>query len=75
MCDFEVETADIVSSFGVSEDTLNRLYTQASNQFAGMVEITPTHFRIRPQARPLVRMIARVFDAYDISQGSHSAAI
>jgi len=75
MCDYEVETADIVSSFGVSEVVLNRMYTDAANQFAGMIEITSTHFRIRPQARPLVRMIARVFDAYDISQGSHSAAI
>ena len=75
MCDYEVETADIVSSFGVSEVVLNRMYTDAANQFAGMIEITSTHFRIRPQARPLVRIIARVFDAYDISQGSHSAAI
>lgn len=74
MCDFEVETAEIVNSFNVSEIALKRLYQDAKDQFNTMVEITPTHFRIRPEAQPLVRMIARVFDAYDVRQGSHSAA-
>jgi oxygen-independent coproporphyrinogen-3 oxidase len=74
MCDFEVETAEIMNSFNVSEIALKRLYQDAKNQFDAMVEITPTHFRIRPEAQPLVRMIARVFDAYDVRQGSHSAA-
>jgi oxygen-independent coproporphyrinogen-3 oxidase len=50
------------------------MFKTAQNQFGSMVEITRTHFRIPPDARPLVRMIARAFDAYDMSQGSHSAA-
>jgi oxygen-independent coproporphyrinogen-3 oxidase len=30
---------------------------------------------IPPEARPLTRMVARVFDAYDLSRAGHSSAI
>jgi oxygen-independent coproporphyrinogen-3 oxidase len=40
-----------------------------------MVAITPTGFEITPDGRPLTRMIARAFDAYEMSAQSHSVAI
>ena len=43
--------------------------------FPGMVEVTADGFAIPPHGRPLTRMVARAFDAYDQSKAQHSAAI
>ncbi|MEY5037818.1 MAG: oxygen-independent coproporphyrinogen oxidase, partial [Pseudomonadota bacterium] len=40
-----------------------------------MVTLDETGLSIPPHARPLTRMVARAFDAYDQSKAKHSAAI
>jgi oxygen-independent coproporphyrinogen-3 oxidase len=40
-----------------------------------MVRVSEEGLRIPDRARPLTRMIARVFDAYDSSRAKHSSAI
>ena len=40
-----------------------------------MVAIDVNGLSIPEHARPLTRMIARAFDAYDMSKAQHSAAI
>jgi oxygen-independent coproporphyrinogen-3 oxidase len=40
-----------------------------------MVRVTGDSFVIPERARPLTRMIARAFDAYDSAKAQHSAAV
>ncbi|THD83484.1 oxygen-independent coproporphyrinogen III oxidase [Aliigemmobacter aestuarii] len=75
MCDFEVSTAELIHDYGVSEARLDALFAPAIFTFEGMVERTAKGLLIRPEGRPLTRMIARAFDAYDQTKAQHSAAI
>ena len=43
--------------------------------FVGMVKLDASGLIILPEAKPLTRMIARAFDAYDQTKAQHSAAI
>ncbi len=75
MCDFRVERAEILASFAVTETRLDTLLAEAAAAFPGMVTLDQTGLAILPQGRPLARMVARAFDAYDQSKAQHSAAI
>ena len=41
----------------------------------GMVKLDAEGLTILPEGKPLTRMIARAFDAYDQTKAQHSAAI
>lgn len=73
MCDFEIDRAEI-EALGADRALLSRLFTEAAAAFPGMVEVDERRFRILPEGRPLTRMVARSFDAYDSSRARHSAA-
>jgi oxygen-independent coproporphyrinogen-3 oxidase len=75
MCDFRVDRAELQRDFGVSDQRLDELFRNAANAFDGWVEVDATGFAIPPKSRPLARMIARAFDAYDQTKAQHSAAI
>ena len=75
MCDFRVDRAEILARFAVTEARLDQLLGDAAAAFPGMVTLDDTGLSIPPQARPLTRMVARAFDAYDQSKAQHSAAI
>jgi oxygen-independent coproporphyrinogen-3 oxidase len=75
MCDFRIDSAEMVADFGVSQARLADLYRGAVATFADYVSVTPDGFAIRPEGRPLTRMIARSFDAYDMAQTGHSSAV
>ena len=75
MCDFRVDRGEILSSFAVTEARLDGLLRSAAEAFGGMVTLDDSGLAIPPQARPLTRMVARAFDAYDQSKAQHSAAI
>ena len=75
MCDFRVEAAELVRDYGVSPQKVTDLFTTAALAFPGMVSVTASSFAIPRRARPLTRMIARAFDAYDMSKAAHSSAI
>jgi oxygen-independent coproporphyrinogen-3 oxidase len=47
----------------------------AADGFSGMVKLDANGLIILPEAKPLTRMIARAFDAYDQTKAQHSAAI
>jgi oxygen-independent coproporphyrinogen-3 oxidase len=51
------------------------MFRQAADSFDGMVTVTDKGLSIRPEGRPLTRMIARAFDAYDQTKAQHSAAV
>ena len=47
----------------------------ALETFGAMIHADATGLHIPRAARPLTRMVARAFDAYDQSKAKHSAAI
>jgi oxygen-independent coproporphyrinogen-3 oxidase len=75
MCDFRVDRAELQRDFGVSDQRLDELFRNAASAFDGWVEVDANGFAIPPKSRPLARMIARAFDAYDQTKAQHSAAI
>ncbi|TCL08069.1 oxygen-independent coproporphyrinogen-3 oxidase [Shimia isoporae] len=75
MCDFRINRAEITSGFQVNDAWVSRLFSNVAMQFPDMVAIDADGLSIPEHARPLTRMIARAFDAYDMSKAKHSAAI
>jgi oxygen-independent coproporphyrinogen-3 oxidase len=75
MCDFRVDRAEIVGTWGMAPDRLDALFAAVVETFGEMVRRDAGGLSIPPEGRPLTRMIARAFDAYDQSRAQHSAAI
>ncbi|WP_299643361.1 oxygen-independent coproporphyrinogen III oxidase [uncultured Ruegeria sp.] len=75
MCDFKIDTAEILRDHDVSAAELDEMYRAANASFDGMLQITEDGLFVPPEARALTRMIARSFDAYDLSKAGHSSAI
>lgn len=75
MCDFRVSREEILSHHAVAPEALQAMFQSAANTFGDMVILDETGLSIPPHARPLTRMVARAFDAYDQSKAKHSAAI
>ncbi|WP_300017878.1 oxygen-independent coproporphyrinogen III oxidase [uncultured Roseobacter sp.] len=75
MCDFEVSLIDITTRFPGSGARVTALLREAAERFDDMVQISETGLRIRPEGKPLTRIIARHFDAYDMSGAGHASAI
>ncbi|WP_372604705.1 oxygen-independent coproporphyrinogen III oxidase [Actibacterium sp.] len=75
MCDFRIDTAEITRDYDITPQALNEMFKPVAATFGDMVQITPQGLAIPQQGRPLTRMIARAFDAYDLSKAGHSPAI
>lgn len=75
MCDFRIDAAEITGRFDISQEKLQAMFSEVAEAFPGMVEQSAEGFSIPPHGRPLTRMIARGFDAYDLSKAGHSSAI
>jgi len=75
MCDFRVERAELLAQYGATEAQVQAMLAAAQAQFGDMVRLDAQGLSIPPAGRPLTRMIARAFDAYDQSKAKHSAAI
>ncbi len=75
MCDFRIDAAEILRDFDISRADLFALFRATDSAFENVLEVTEDGLFIPPDARPLTRMIARAFDAYDLSKAGHSSAI
>ena len=75
MCDFRIDSAEMQARFGVSAAAVLRLFDRAADQFPDILTIANGVLNVPEAARPLTRMIARSFDAYDMSKAGHSSAI
>ncbi len=75
MCDFRINAAEILRDHPITEPQLQALFAQAGKEFPDLLKISAEGLYIPPQARALTRMIARCFDAYDLSKAGHSSAI
>lgn len=75
MCDFHVARAELLRDFAVTPARVEELFQRAAAEFGEMVRVTEDGFFIPDRAKPLTRMIARAFDAYDLSKAKHSSAV
>ncbi len=75
MCDFEVRTADLTEHFDVGAGDLRAMFEAVNGAFEGLLEVSDEGLVIPKEARPLTRMIAKAFDAYEMTAERHSSAI
>jgi oxygen-independent coproporphyrinogen-3 oxidase len=75
MCDFHVSRTEILRDFEIGPEALQQMLAEAAARFEDMVVLDDAGLTIPAAARPLTRMIARAFDAYDQTNAKHSAAI
>ena len=75
MCDFRISADEITGDFGISRKDLTEMFAKANRDFEGLLQITEDGLYLPPDTRPLARMVARSFDAYDLSRAGHSSAI
>lgn len=75
MCDFRIDAAEIKQTFNIEDAALNAMFGDVAKEFPDMVVVNSAGFEVPPHARALTRMIARGFDAYDLSKAGHSSAI
>jgi len=75
MCHFNVQTAEILDNFDISRAQIYALFGQINQHFEFMLDVTDQGLFIPEWARPLTRMIAQKFDAYDPNAAKHSSAI
>lgn len=75
MCEFRVDAAEIQCRFGIAADELTGMMRKVAEDFEGLVEVSNDGLSIPQEARPLTRMIARGFDAYELDTAGHSSAI
>lgn len=74
MCYFKVSVSQIAHEFGVARRDIDALCDRVAVAFPGMIDRTVDGIDIKPEGKPLTRMIARAFDAYEAPAGSHSIA-
>ena len=75
MCDFTVSRAELLASFDASPARTEALFQHAMAEFGSMLTLTSAGLTIPERARPLTRMVARAFDAYDTAEARHSSAV
>jgi oxygen-independent coproporphyrinogen III oxidase len=75
MCDFFVARDELLRDFAVTPARIDALFQHAADEFGEMVKVSDEGFLIPERARPLTRMIARAFDAYDSAKAKHSSAV
>jgi oxygen-independent coproporphyrinogen III oxidase len=75
MCDFRVSRDELLRDFDTDAARIDTLFHRARDEFGDMVRVTDEGLFIPDRAKPLTRMIARAFDAYDSAKAQHSAAI
>lgn len=75
MCDFEIDAASLVDQFPTQGNHINALLRSAADQFGDVLRFRSGRLVIPPEAQALTRIVARHFDAYDMSSAGHASAI
>lgn len=75
MCDFRIDAEEFRRVYGFDDAGLAAVFAPVRTQFGSLVECDADGLRITPDGLPLTRMIAQVFDAYEVQAGTHSTAI
>ena len=75
MCDFRIDTAEIAERFDVPPARIVGIFDEVAQRLSRGADVTADRLFIPPEARALTRMVARGFDAYELSKAGHSSAI
>lgn len=75
MCDFKIDISQIATQFGISRKVVYTMLAEVEQKFDGLLNLSNDELTVPLKARPLVRIIARAFDAYDLDKAGHSSAI
>jgi oxygen-independent coproporphyrinogen-3 oxidase len=75
MCNFDVRIDEMVSSHAVTRHDLYQMFARVNQKFEYILDVSESGLSIPHAARPLTRMIAHEFDAYQLSTMGHSSAI
>ncbi|MGJ8602647.1 MAG: oxygen-independent coproporphyrinogen III oxidase [Marivita sp.] len=75
MCDFRVDTAALVRDFDTTRAEVTSILKAANAELENLLVVDDTGLFVPREARPLTRIIARSFDAYELSSAGHSSAI
>ncbi|SNS13998.1 oxygen-independent coproporphyrinogen III oxidase [Tropicimonas sediminicola] len=75
MCNFRIDREEILSGWGGSADQVDSLFAEVKRTFGDFVTVDRSGLQIPPAGRPLTRMIAKAFDAYEMDKAGHSHAI
>lgn len=75
MCDFKIDAAKVALEFGVPAISIRKFLHDVEAKFDGMVSLKDGILDVPPASRPLTRVIARAFDAYELSKTGHSSAV
>ncbi|MAM62165.1 oxygen-independent coproporphyrinogen III oxidase [Maritimibacter sp. UBA3975] len=75
LCDFEADLPAIARGLGEDPATALALADGLAETLPGTVSLDDGVLSIRPDARPLARIIARYFDAYEMNEAGHSQAV
>ncbi len=75
LCEFTADLPAIAGRLGQPAETAIAMADGVEAAFAGVVRVQDGMVTIEPQGRPLARMIARHFDAYEMSAAGHSHAV
>ncbi|HHL22523.1 MAG TPA: coproporphyrinogen III oxidase, partial [Aliiroseovarius sp.] len=75
LCDFAVDFAAIAGEFDTDATALIAMAEGLEDALPGTTERSGTKLSILESARPLARIIARHFDAYEMNESGHSQAV
>lgn len=75
MCDFRIDSAEMIRDFGLTRECLAGLFGEVAERFGAMVRVDDMGLSIPEHGRPLIRVIARAFDGYAMEAKGHSPAI
>ncbi|MCL3882066.1 oxygen-independent coproporphyrinogen III oxidase [Marivita sp. GX14005] len=75
MCDFRVDLPELVRDHGVTEAEVQAIFKRVNSEFENLLAVEEDCLYVPVEARPLTRLIARSFDAYELSKAGHSSAI
>ncbi len=75
LCDFKVDLAATADEMGADRATTIALADGLAESMPGSVDMVNGVLSIRDSARPLTRIIARYFDAYEMNASGHSQAV
>ena len=75
MCDFEIDLGALKADFGSFAKPIKADCKRMAKTYPDFVKLENGCFRILPEGRPLTRIIAAGFDAFNAPNHRHSSAI
>ena len=75
LCDFRADLGAVAAEHGTAVDEVVAMADGLDEALPGTITLEGNVLTILDDARPLARIIARFFDAYDMSSARHSQAV